>query len=36
MWKKRNKTFLRVVELLKPKPGAKISIDYREEVRLDR
>jgi radical SAM superfamily enzyme YgiQ (UPF0313 family) len=36
MWKKRNKTFLRVVELLKPKPGAKISIDYSEEVRLDR
>ncbi len=31
MWNKKNKTFLRVVELLRPKPGAKITIDYREE-----
>jgi len=36
MWKKRNKTFLRVVELLKPKPGTKISVDYREDVTLER
>ena len=36
-WKKRNKTFLRVVELLRPRPGgAKISIDYRENVRLEK
>jgi radical SAM superfamily enzyme YgiQ (UPF0313 family) len=36
-WKKRNRTFLRVVELLRPRPGgAKISIDYRENVRLEK
>lgn len=35
-WQKRNKTFLRAVELLRPKKGAKISVDYREEIRLDR
>jgi hypothetical protein len=36
LWQKRNKTFLRVIELLKPRKGAKISIDYREEPMLDR
>jgi len=35
-WTKRNRTFLRVVELLKPRPGVRISVDYREEVKLDR
>ena len=36
-WKRRNKTFLRVVELLRPRPGgATISIDYRENVRLEK
>jgi radical SAM superfamily enzyme YgiQ (UPF0313 family) len=35
MWTRRNRTFLRVVDLLKPKPGARISVDYREEVSLD-
>jgi radical SAM superfamily enzyme YgiQ (UPF0313 family) len=34
LWQKKNKTFLKVVDLLKPKPGAKISIDYREETIL--
>ena len=34
-WTRRNRTFLRVVDLLKPKPGARISVDYREEVSLD-
>jgi len=34
-WTRRNRTFLRVVALLKPKPGARISVDYREEVSLD-
>ena len=33
-WKRRNRTFLRVVELLRPRQGAKISIDYREDIRL--
>jgi len=35
MWAKRNRTFLRVVALLKPKPGAMISVDYREDVSLE-
>jgi radical SAM superfamily enzyme YgiQ (UPF0313 family) len=34
MWTKRNRTFLRVVAQLKPKSGAKISVDYREDVSL--
>jgi len=36
-WKKRNKTFLKVIALLKPRPGsrARVSVDYREEIRLD-
>lgn len=34
LWQKKNKTFLKVVDLLKPKPGAKISIDYKEEIVL--
>jgi radical SAM superfamily enzyme YgiQ (UPF0313 family) len=28
-------TFLSVVDLLKPKPGARISVDYREDVSLE-
>jgi radical SAM superfamily enzyme YgiQ (UPF0313 family) len=36
-WKRRNKTFLRVVELLRPRPGgARISVDYREDIRLEK
>ena len=35
-WAKRNRTFLRAIELLRPKGGAKISIDYHEEISLDR
>ena len=34
-WAKRNRTFLSVVALLRPKPGARISVDYREDVSLD-
>lgn len=34
-WKRRNKTFLKVVKLLRPRPGARISVDYREDIRLD-
>jgi radical SAM superfamily enzyme YgiQ (UPF0313 family) len=33
-WAKKNRTFLRVVELLRPKAGARISVDYREDVKL--
>ena len=35
-WKKRNRTFLRVVDLLRPKKGARITVDYREDVSLER
>ncbi len=35
MWLKRNRTFLKVVELLKPGSGARISVDYREEISLE-
>jgi hypothetical protein len=36
-WKRRNKTFLRALKLLRPRPGgAKISIDYRENIRLEK
>jgi radical SAM superfamily enzyme YgiQ (UPF0313 family) len=35
-WAKKNRTFLRVVDLLRPKAGTRISVDYREEVKLDR
>ena len=35
-WQRRNKTFLKALELLRPRPGgAKISVDYRETVHLD-
>ena len=36
-WKKRNRTFLRVAALLKPRPGsrAKVSVDYREDISLE-
>jgi len=34
MWKKKNKTFLKVVDLLRPRPGAKITVDYREDPAL--
>jgi 1-acyl-sn-glycerol-3-phosphate acyltransferase len=35
MWTKRNRTFLRVVDLLKPKPGVRISVDYRENISFE-
>jgi radical SAM superfamily enzyme YgiQ (UPF0313 family) len=36
-WKKKNRTFLKVIALLKPRPGskAKVSVDYREDVSLE-
>jgi radical SAM superfamily enzyme YgiQ (UPF0313 family) len=33
-WKKKNRTFLRVVDLLRPRAGARVSVDYREDVEL--
>jgi radical SAM superfamily enzyme YgiQ (UPF0313 family) len=35
MWTKRNRTFLKAVAVLKSKTGARISVDYREEVSLE-
>jgi radical SAM superfamily enzyme YgiQ (UPF0313 family) len=34
LWKKKNKTFLKVLALLKPNRSADIKIDYREKVIL--
>jgi radical SAM superfamily enzyme YgiQ (UPF0313 family) len=30
LWKKRNKTFLKVVDLLRPKKGTQITVDFRQ------
>ncbi len=30
LWTKKNKTYLKVVELLRPRKGTKITVDYRE------
>jgi len=35
LWKRQNKIYLRVIDLLKPNKGPKISVDYEEEVILD-
>ncbi|RPI01429.1 MAG: radical SAM protein [Calditrichaeota bacterium] len=35
LWQKKNKTFLRVMELCRPRKEAKIMIDYQERVRLE-
>ena len=34
MWKKKNKTFLKVVDLMTPKKDVKIVIDYKQKIRL--
>ena len=34
-WKRKNKTFMKVMDLLSPKKNVKISVDYREEVVLE-
>jgi radical SAM superfamily enzyme YgiQ (UPF0313 family) len=37
MWRRRNKSFLKVVALLRPRPGgARISIDYQEDIHLEK
>jgi radical SAM superfamily enzyme YgiQ (UPF0313 family) len=36
MWLKRNRTFLRAVKLLRPRPGTQVFIDLREEVIIER
>ena len=34
MWKKKNQTFLKVVDLISSKKDAKIVIDYKQNIRL--
>jgi radical SAM superfamily enzyme YgiQ (UPF0313 family) len=34
LWKKKNKTFLKVVDLIASKKDAKIIIDYKQNIRL--
>ena len=36
MWQKKNKTFLKVVDLLTTKKEAKIKIDYQQDILIDR
>jgi len=35
LWRKKNRTFLKVVDLLRPRRNADITVDYRSNVRLD-
>jgi len=35
LWQKQNRTFMKVMELCRPKKEASIVIDYREKVRID-
>lgn len=35
LWKKQNKTFLKVMDLFRTKKEVKILIDYQEKVRLE-
>lgn len=36
VWQKKNDLYLKAIQLLRSKKGPKISVDYREEVVLDR
>jgi radical SAM superfamily enzyme YgiQ (UPF0313 family) len=36
VWQKKNELYLKAIQLLKSKKGPKISIDYQEEVVIDR
>jgi len=36
VWQKKNELYLKAIQLLKSRKGPKISIDYREEVSIDR
>ena len=35
-WAKRNRTFMRAIKLLRPRPGIRIRVEYREDVSLER
>lgn len=34
-WQKRNRTYLKVLDLLRPRRGSRVWADYRQEIRLD-
>ncbi len=34
-WKRRNRTFLKALDLLRPRRGSRVSVDYREDTALD-
>ncbi|MCI0471138.1 MAG: B12-binding domain-containing radical SAM protein [Candidatus Aminicenantes bacterium] len=35
LWKKKNKTFMKILKLLKPNKNADISIDYQTKIKLN-
>ncbi len=35
LWQKKNKTFMKAIDLLKPKKGVSVKIDYREIIKID-
>jgi radical SAM superfamily enzyme YgiQ (UPF0313 family) len=35
LWQKRNKTFMKVMELCRPKKEASIAVDYRQLIRIE-
>jgi len=36
LWQKKNKTFLKVLDLLTPRKNEKIVVDYKQKIALDR
>ncbi len=34
-WQKKNRTFLKALDLLRPRRGSRVWVDYRQEIRLD-
>jgi len=35
-WKKKNRTFLKALDLLRPRRGSRVWVDYRQDVGLDK
>ncbi len=34
-WRKKNRTFLKVLDLLRPRRGGRVWADYRQDISLD-
>jgi radical SAM superfamily enzyme YgiQ (UPF0313 family) len=34
-WQKKNRTYLKALDLLRPRRGSRVSVDYREEIAFD-